>query len=83
VGGAANAALLAFLARRLDVPEARLRWIQGLRGRTKRLAVDGLTDEEVAHRLGGPYDAAGAGSDPPERGPSRSAAHSIVTSERK
>jgi uncharacterized protein YggU (UPF0235/DUF167 family) len=43
VDGAANAALVDFLARRLGVAKGAVRILSGDRGREKRIAVDGLT----------------------------------------
>jgi uncharacterized protein YggU (UPF0235/DUF167 family) len=52
VDGAANDALLRFLAARLDVARSALTLVSGHTGRTKVVAVDGLPPEEVARRLG-------------------------------
>jgi uncharacterized protein len=50
VDGAANAALLRFLAGVLDVPRSRLE-ITGASSRRKRIAVSGLTPDELETRL--------------------------------
>jgi uncharacterized protein (TIGR00251 family) len=52
VDGAANEALIAFLAERLGLPQRRISIARGASGRDKTLAVDGLTPAEVARRLG-------------------------------
>lgn len=51
VEGAANVALLELLARRLDIPRERLTIVAGGRGRSKRIALRGLTAADVARRL--------------------------------
>ncbi len=51
VEGAANDALVAFLADALDVPRRSIRLLSGERGRRKRVAVDGLSLEAVLERL--------------------------------
>ena len=51
VDGAANAALLRFLAGVLDVPRSRLEITGGSSSRRKRIAVSGLTPEELEARL--------------------------------
>jgi len=51
VDGAANAALLRFLADVLDVPRSRLEIISGASSRHKRINVDGVTPAELATRL--------------------------------
>lgn len=53
VDGAANKALIGFLADRCDVPRAAIRIEAGIRGRIKRVEVDGLSDEELLARIGG------------------------------
>ncbi len=50
--GAANAELLRFLARRLQVPASSLRIVAGLRSHRKTVAVRGLTREQVEASLG-------------------------------
>jgi uncharacterized protein (TIGR00251 family) len=51
VDGAANAALLRFLAGVLDVPRSRLEIIGGASSRRKRITVNGLTPDELETRL--------------------------------
>jgi uncharacterized protein (TIGR00251 family) len=51
VDGAANAALLRFLAGMLDVPPSRLEIIGGASSRRKRITVRGLTPDELETRL--------------------------------
>lgn len=51
VDGAANAALIRFLARRLGCPTAAVRLLHGERGRHKWVAVEGLTVAELRSRL--------------------------------
>ena len=51
VDGAANAALLRFLADVLDVPRSRLEIISGATSRRKRIKVGGLTPGELETRL--------------------------------
>jgi uncharacterized protein len=51
VEGAANRALLAFLADALGVPKGSLEIARGERGRQKLVRVRGLTAEEVHRRL--------------------------------
>jgi uncharacterized protein len=51
VDGAANAALLRFLAGVLDVPRSRLEVISGASSRRKRIAVSDLTPDELEARL--------------------------------
>jgi uncharacterized protein len=48
VDGAANQALLRLIAQELDVPRRDVRLVAGAGGRTKLIAVDGVT---VAHVL--------------------------------
>jgi uncharacterized protein (TIGR00251 family) len=52
VDGAANDALIAYLADRLGLPQRRITIARGATGRDKTLAVDGLTSADVARRLG-------------------------------
>ena len=52
VEGAANDALIRFLAGRLEVPRAAVRLETGLAGRTKVVAVTGIGVEAAAGRLG-------------------------------
>jgi uncharacterized protein len=51
VDGAANAALLRFLAGVLEVPRSRLEIISGASSRRKRIAVRGLAPDELETRL--------------------------------
>jgi uncharacterized protein len=51
VDGAANAALLRFLAGVLDVPRSRLEIMGGASSRRKRISVNGLTPDELETRL--------------------------------
>ena len=57
VDGAANAALIAFLAARLDVPQSRIAIVRGATARDKTVAIDGLAPAEVLRRLGVSEDA--------------------------
>jgi len=52
VEGAANEALIRFLALRLEVPRSAVELVSGLTGRTKLVAVAGLSAEETGRRLG-------------------------------
>jgi uncharacterized protein (TIGR00251 family) len=52
VEGAANEALVRFLALRLEVPRSAVELVSGLTGRTKLVAVAGLSAEETGRRLG-------------------------------
>ena len=52
VEGAANHALLRFLADRLDVSRASLTLVSGRTARTKLIEVRGLSAEDVGRRLG-------------------------------
>ncbi len=56
VEGAANNALIAFLADLLDVPKRDITIVQGHRGREKVVEVEGLTPKEVRQKTlrGGP-----------------------------
>jgi hypothetical protein len=51
VDGAANAALLRYLADVLDVPRSGLEIIGGASSRRKRITVNGLTPDELETRL--------------------------------
>ena len=51
VEGAANDALIAFLADRLRVPRRSVQIVGGERGRQKRVAVAGVTADHVRSRL--------------------------------
>jgi len=50
--GAANLAVLELLRSRLGLPAAALRWRRAGRGAAKELEVTGLSELEVARRLG-------------------------------
>jgi uncharacterized protein YggU (UPF0235/DUF167 family) len=52
VGGAANAALLAFLAKTLKVPRSAVRLAAGDTARLKRLELDGVTAADLARAFG-------------------------------
>ncbi len=52
VEGRANAALIAFLAQRLGLRERDVEIISGHSGHHKRIAVRGLTADEIGARLG-------------------------------
>ena len=47
VEGAANAALIDFLASALDLPRRSIRIVSGERSRRKRVAIAGMTTEQV------------------------------------
>ena len=47
VDGAANDALIEFLSSILNVPRRAVRIVNGERGRLKRVAVDGVSDETI------------------------------------
>jgi uncharacterized protein len=49
--GAANDALIALLARGLDLPKRAIRIVSGARSRNKRVEIDGLTIDQIARRL--------------------------------
>lgn len=51
VGGAANEALVRFLAELLEVPRSAVRLERGAAGRSKLVAVQGLTVEAAFRRL--------------------------------
>ena len=53
VEGAANEALIDFLARRLRVPQRAIRLVSGERGRRKRVAIAGVTVDTVRGALTG------------------------------
>jgi len=53
VEGAANAALIDFLAARLGVARRAVRILSGDHGRDKRVAVDGVRAADVTAALGG------------------------------
>ncbi len=50
--GAANAELVRFLARHLNVPGSSIRIVGGFRSRRKTVAVRGLAREQIESRLG-------------------------------
>jgi uncharacterized protein (TIGR00251 family) len=52
VEGAANAALVAVLAERLDLPKSGIALVGGATGRIKTLLVRDLTPDEILARLG-------------------------------
>jgi len=52
VDGAANAALLEFLADALNIPRKQVKLVSGERSRDKTVRIDGLTALEVEARLG-------------------------------
>jgi uncharacterized protein (TIGR00251 family) len=52
VDGAANAALIAYLAGRLDIPHRQIAIVRGAAARDKTVAIEGLTPDEIARRLG-------------------------------
>jgi uncharacterized protein len=49
--GAANEAVIKLLAARLQLPRKAVSLKTGLTGRTKRIEIEGLTEEEVTRRL--------------------------------
>jgi uncharacterized protein len=51
VDGEANEALVRFLASRLEVPRSAVTLLSGLSSRTKLVAVEGLSAEQVTRRL--------------------------------
>jgi hypothetical protein len=51
VDGAANEALIRFLAASLNVPRSAVELVSGRTGRTKLVAVAGVSAEEAARRL--------------------------------
>jgi uncharacterized protein len=53
VDGAANAALVEFIAEKLGVAKSRVRVVAGVTSRQKVVEVDGVTEEVVAQRLRG------------------------------
>lgn len=52
VDGAANAALVEFVAKRLGLPKSRVRVVTGLSSRRKIVEIDDATEEEVRAKLG-------------------------------
>lgn len=53
VEGEANEAVVALLARRLEVPKSRVRVARGASGRQKVVEVTGLVEDDVRARLAG------------------------------
>lgn len=53
VEGKANQALVDFLSDRLDIPRRRITILAGQTGRTKRIRIDGLSDQSVRQALSG------------------------------
>ena len=51
VDGAANEALVTFLSRTFGRPRREVRLVSGEKSRDKRVAIDGLTEAELAVRL--------------------------------
>jgi len=51
VEGAANQAMIAFLAERLGVPRQSIRILNGEHARQKRLAISGVSADHVRSRL--------------------------------
>ena len=51
VDGAANAALIRFLARSLGCPARSVQLLRGERGRRKLVAVEGMAADELRRRL--------------------------------
>lgn len=49
--GKANAALIRFLSRKLDVPKSALTLAQGTSSRLKRVTVSGLTPADIVRKL--------------------------------
>jgi len=49
--GRANAALIEFLAKRLNIPRARITLLTGAASRSKTLRITGLTQVEVEEKL--------------------------------
>ncbi len=52
VDGAANEALLRFLALRLEVPRSALSLVAGESGRAKVVAIEAISSEDASRRLG-------------------------------
>ena len=52
IEGAANAALVDFLASALDLPRRNIRIVSGERSRRKRVAIAGMTADQVRDILG-------------------------------
>jgi uncharacterized protein (TIGR00251 family) len=51
VEGKANAALISFLAERLNVPARTIVLLRGHKSRDKLVRIDGLSEQELRHRL--------------------------------
>lgn len=51
VDGAANEALIAFLAQQLGARERDVRIVGGASSRTKRLSIEGIDDDELTRRV--------------------------------
>ncbi len=51
VDGKANAALIRFFSKKLNMPPSRIRIVSGETGRRKRLLFTGLNPEQLAERL--------------------------------
>jgi uncharacterized protein (TIGR00251 family) len=51
VDGKANAALIEYLAELTDVPRSRIQINAGEKARIKTMEIDGLTPDEVRHRI--------------------------------
>ena len=58
VDGAANAALIALLAERLDLPKSAITLIRGAAARNKQAAITGLAADEARRRLATPSGSA-------------------------
>lgn len=54
VDGAANEALIAFVARRCGIPRSQVRIIHGQTSRIKRLDIDGMDEANALQALIGP-----------------------------
>jgi hypothetical protein len=54
VEGAANDALIEFVARRLGIAKGRVRLISGKSSRTKSLEIDGVDSSRISSALGSP-----------------------------
>jgi uncharacterized protein len=51
VDGAANQALVEFVAKRLRIPKSRIRVVSGLTSRRKVLEIDGMSQDAIAASL--------------------------------
>ena len=60
VDGAANAALIAFLAKTLKIPRSSVRLASGDTARIKRLALEGVNQDDLARAFGPPLSPHGA-----------------------